>query len=177
MLPLLETTRLRLRHPRSTDIENIYALGRNPNVMRYISKGKPQTRKEAEADLDRRIRISEEQGDKGQGFWFAEEKATGEFVGWFVLNNLDKSEEIEIGYRLLEEKWNKGYATEGSQRLLKYAFQKLKLPEVVAVALEENIGSTMVMKKIGMQYIKAAPFYGFDCVYYRITDKEWLNQQ
>lgn len=177
MLPILETTRLRLRRPHSSDIEHIYALGSNPNVMRYISKGKPQTRKEAEADLARRIRINEEQADKGQGFWFAEEKATTEFVGWFVLNNLDKSEEIEIGYRLLEEKWSKGYATEGSQAILKYTFQELKLPEVVAVALEENIGSTTVMKKIGMQFVKSAQFYGFECAYYRITDKEWLNQQ
>ncbi len=176
MLPILETTRLRLRQPRTSDFESIYALGRNPNVMRYIT-GKTQNREEAKTDLERRIRICEEQADKGLGFWFAEEKDTGEFVGWFVLNNLDQTEEIEIGYRLLEEKWGKGYATEGSERIMEYAFKEIQLQEVVAVAIAANASSTNVMKKLGMQFIKTGRFYNVDCVYYRITDKEWLNQQ
>ncbi|MEM9992047.1 MAG: GNAT family N-acetyltransferase [Bacteroidota bacterium] len=175
MPPLLATKRLHLRTPQLSDETNNYALSSNPNVMRFITGGKIQTPKEARADLERRIRISQTQAKKGLGYWFADEKDTGHFVGWFVLNYLDATDEIEIGYRLLEEKWNMGYATEGSKAILHYAFQELQLPEIVAVALPANIASTKVMQKLGMQFMKEAVFYGATCAYYRISMQDWSN--
>ena len=53
MPPLLLSARLRLRPPRPDDLDNIYRLGSDPRVMRYITPGRLQTLSEARADLER----------------------------------------------------------------------------------------------------------------------------
>lgn len=171
MIPTFHTERLRLRAPNWDDLDNIHKLGSNSIVMRYISQGKTQTLDEAKADLEKRINSS-----RGIfGYWVVEERDSGAFVGWLALKRLDKTNDIEVGYRFLEKFWGKGYATEGSQELLKYAFQTLNLSRVVAIALEENRASTRVMEKLGMRFVKIATFYGFQCVYYEIEQKEFLE--
>lgn len=171
MLPRLETERLILRSPRTDDLENIYRLGSSPNVMRYISNGKTQTKAEAKADLDRRIKTS----TSILGYWIVEEKATKDFVGWLALKRLDNTDDIEVGYRFLEEYWGQGLATEGSRCLLAYAFQQLNLPRIVAIALEANKASTRVMEKLGMRYCKKDQYYGFDVVVYEIFQKDFIE--
>jgi RimJ/RimL family protein N-acetyltransferase len=171
MLPRFETERLILRSPQEDDLDNIYRLGSSSTVMRYISNGKTQTRVEAKADLERRIKTS----TTIFGYWIVEEKSSGQFVGWLALKRLDNSDDIEVGYRFLEEYWGQGLATEGSRRLLQYAFQILNLQRVVAIALEANKASTRVMEKLGMQYCKKDRYYGFDVVVYEIFQKDFIE--
>lgn len=169
MPPVLETKRLRLRPPNPNDLQNIYRLGSNPAVMKYISKGKTQSFEEAKADLEKRISFS---NDK-LGYWILEDKEQRQFIGWLALKPLDNSNEIEIGYRFLEEMWGKGFATEGSKRLLKYAFNELHLKQVVAIAIEENRASTRVMEKLGMHFQGHGTYYGVKCVRYLILKEEY----
>ena len=172
MLPTFETERLRLRPPTKDDLDNIFQLGSSTKVMRYISNGKTQTYAEARADLEKRIKAS----TGIFGYWITEEKETGAFIGWLALKKLDHTNNIEVGYRFLETFWGKGYATEGSKRLLDYAFDTLNLPEVVAIALPENKASIKVMEKLGMSYTGEGKFYGFQCVHYHINQKEFLEK-
>lgn len=169
MPPVLETKRLRLRAPNSDDLENIYRLGNSPAVMKYISKGKTQTLEEAKADLKKRIDLS----DNKLGYWIVEDKKEGQFIGWLALKQLDQTNEIEIGYRFLEEMWGKGYATEASKRLLAYAFEELKLERVIAIAIEENRASTRVMEKLGMNFQGYGIYYDIKCVRYLILKEEY----
>lgn len=169
MPPELETKRLQLRPPNEQDLQNIYRLGSNPAVMRFISKGKTQTMEEAKADLEKRIRLS----DDKMGYWIVERKADHQFIGWMALKKLDNTTEIEIGYRFLEEMWGRGYATEASKRLLIYAFEELKLEQIVAIALEENRASTRVMEKLGMNFQGYGIYYNLKCVRYLILKKEY----
>jgi RimJ/RimL family protein N-acetyltransferase len=57
---------------------------------------------------------------------------------------------VEIGWRLAAAHWNRGLATEGARRCLRYAFQELALPEVVAFTVPANLRSRRVMEKLGM---------------------------
>ena len=171
MLPIFETERLRLRPPRESDLDNIYRLGSSSVVMRYITNGKTQNMEEAKADLEKRIKAS----TRIFGYWITEERESGEFIGWLALKRLDQSDEVEVGYRFLENAWGKGYATEGSRQLLDYAFRHLNLPKVVAIALKENKASTRVMEKLGMQYRGIGKYYGFTCVKYEILQEEFLE--
>jgi len=171
MIPVLETTRLRLRPPSNDDLEAIYLLGSNPNVMRYISNGKTLNRIEAQSDLKNRISASQHHF----GYWITELKNTREIIGWSALKPLNDTEEIEVGYRLKEEYWGKGYATEASRRLLQYGFRELNLPRIVSVALEENRASTRVMEKIGLQYERRDTFYGLECVLYAMNNANYFR--
>src|SRR3972149_6461108 len=58
---------------------------------------------------------------------------------------------IEIGWRLHHDYWGKGYAFEAATKVLTYAFETLKLQEVVAFTTVTNIRSRKLMEKLGMQ--------------------------
>ncbi len=169
MPPILKTSRLLLRTPLMTDLEHIYRLGRNPRVMQFIT-GTLNTMEDARRELNRRLRTA----DEPLGYWITEEKITEDFVGWMGLKVLEKTGEIEIGYRFLEEHWGKGYATEAGQKVLDYAFVTLNLKKVVAVAKEENRASTRVMEKLGMQFAGRGFYYDTYCVCYRVLREDYL---
>ena len=57
---------------------------------------------------------------------------------------------IDIGWRLSNKFWGKGYATEGAQRCLSFAFEELNLKHIVSIAPLVNENSIRVMQKIGM---------------------------
>lgn len=170
-VPTFETDRLVLRAPKESDYPSILQLGSDPEVMRYITYGKTQSPEEARKDLEKRIQLS--QGK--YGYWIVEEKSGGNFVGWLTLKPLEKQSSFEIGYRFLREHWGKGYATEGSHQLLHYAFDELRLKEVLAIAMPENTASRRVMEKLGLTHIGKGTFYGVLCVIYRIQAWEFLN--
>lgn len=171
MLPTLETARLRLRAPQWSDLEAIYALGSSPQVMRYITPGRVQTREEARADLERRIAFSREEGP--YGYWVMERRSDGAFVGWAALKPLDNTEEIEVGYRLLETYWGQGLATEAAACLLDYGFEELALPRIVAVTMPENEPSRRVMTKLGMRMEGVRVCYYTRCAYYVLQREDW----
>lgn len=168
-IPTLETDRLRLRAPRRSDYASILALGSDPEVMRYISNGKIQSPRDARSDLEQRIRLSKKQ----HGYWIAEDRHTGTFIGWMALKPLAGKAQLELGYRFLRKHWGKGYATEAGKRLLQYAFQELDLSEVVAVTLPENRASRRVMEKLGFRLLGHDTFHGFYCVVYRLAAEDF----
>lgn len=170
MPPILLTRRLRLRPPRREDLEDIYRLGSSPRVMRFITPGRIQNREEARQDLEKRIATAADP----LGYWITELKENNAFIGWMALKPLDEGPVVEIGYRFLEDYWGRGYATEGGEKILDYAFRTLQLNKVAAVAIKENRASTRVMEKLGMCYRKDGIFYGTDCVYYEISRQEFL---
>jgi RimJ/RimL family protein N-acetyltransferase len=65
---------------------------------------------------------------------------------------------VEIGWQLGREFWGQGYAPEGAQAFLDYAWSPLGLPEVVAITHTGNTPSRRVMEKLGMQYDPRADF-------------------
>jgi len=167
------TQRLILRPPTSSDKDNLYLLDGNPNVMQYIGDGKVKTAEFSARYLDEAIKLSDGQ----KGYWVAELAETGQFVGWFVLKNLDNTSETEIGYRLEEQQWGKGYATEGAAFLLCHAFETLQLDKIVAVTLPENKASQRVLEKIGLQYEKAAQFYNRAVAYYSLKKENYRAER
>ena len=169
MIPTLTTKRLNLRAPTRHDFDDIYRLGTDPEVMRYISYGKVQTRREARKDLATRIRMSTGK----TGYWITENAETGAFLGWLALKKLGQTQDFEIGFRLLKSAWGKGYATEGSRRLLDYAFWDLELPKVLAVAMPENKASRRVLEKLGLNYLGMGEYYDTHCVLYSIKKEEF----
>lgn len=90
-------------------------------------------------------------------------KATGEPIGFAGLSSVmfeaAFAPAVEIGWRLCENYWGHGYATEAAAALLEYGFDTLGMNEIVSYAVESNVPSIAVMKRIGML---AAPTFDFD---------------
>ena len=155
MRTFLETERLRLRRFEKSDVDNLVALDGDPLVMRYITGGRPTLRSEIETDYLPAF-LSYYDRFTGYGFWAAEEKSTGNFLGWFHLRPkpADPPDEPELGYRLCQAAWGKGYATEGSRALLHKAFTELGARRVYAETMAVNSASRRVMEKCRLRYVR-----------------------
>ena len=63
---------------------------------------------------------------------------------------LRKDEELGIlGYSVLPEFWNMGFATEACKRIVNFAFDYLELSTIQASTTENNSASMKVLEKIG----------------------------
>ncbi len=151
MQVFLETERLALRRFDEADVDNLFDLDSDPDVMRYINGGKPTPREVVRDETLPRFLCYYERF-RGFGFWAAIEKATGEFLGWFHFRPPEGSgpDEAELGYRLRKSAWGKGYATEGSRALIRKGFTDLGVLRVVASTMTVNVASRRVMEKAGL---------------------------
>ena len=149
---LLTTQRLRLRRMKSGDAERIVRLDSDPEVKRWIDQGQPPDADHIRADvLPRWISMYDRGG--GLGFFAAEDRETGEFLGWFHLKPWPESEgALELGYRLHRHRWGLGLATEGSRALVEAAFDHFGAKRVVARAMAANTSSIRVLEKCGLMF-------------------------
>jgi RimJ/RimL family protein N-acetyltransferase len=150
----LATDRLVLRRFTEADVDNLVELDADPRVMEFLTGGKPTPR----ADIEDRVlpAILRYYALGPAGTWAAEDRATGEFLGWMSLKpRHDRdTEEVELGYRLRAETWGRGYATEGSKALVRAAFDELGAGRVWAQTMAVNARSRRVMAKAGLRYLR-----------------------
>ena len=146
----LETERLILRQWKDADSGPFAALCADAKVMEFF----PSTlsREESDAMVGRCRGLIEE---RGWGLWAVESKVTQGFMGFVGLHiapaDLPFSPCVEIGWRLSEEYWGTGYATEAAQASLEFGFRNLNLQEIVSFTAILNQRSQAVMKRIGMR--------------------------
>ncbi|MFE0028269.1 GNAT family N-acetyltransferase [Amycolatopsis sp. NPDC059021] len=181
----LETARLALRRFTIEDVDAMYALDNDPRVTRFINGGAPVDRAYIAEDLIPHY-LTHYERFEGYGFWAAEERDTGAFLGWFHFRPEEDApaDEPELGYRLNHGAWGKGYATEGSLALLHKGFTELGVRRVVAYTMAVNERSRRVMEKVGMRFVRAfhedwaEPIEGAEHgeVEYAITRAEWANR-
>ncbi|MDW5322662.1 GNAT family N-acetyltransferase [Plantactinospora sp. KLBMP9567] len=155
MAVYLTTPRLVLREFTGADVDNLVALDADPEVMYFINGGRPTPREYVEqVVLPRWLRYY--RGSPGLGFWAVEERASGEFLGWFHLRPGEghPADEPELGYRLRRSAWGRGFATEGSRALIDKAFAEQGVRRVLAETMVVNTASRRVMEKSGLRLVR-----------------------
>src|ERR687894_1796476 len=155
MQVFLITERLALRRFTEADLDNLFDLDGDPEVMRFLTGGKPTPREVIRNDTLPWI-LHYYERFAGLGFWAVNEKSTGEFLGWFEFRPPEGGgpDEAELGYRLRRSAWGKGYATEGSRALIRKGFTELGVRRVVAKTMAVNAASRRVMEKAGLTYVR-----------------------
>ncbi len=145
-----DTERLRLRPWRASDAAPFATLNADPEVMAFF----PAMLRRAESDA-MLSRLQAQIMARGWGFWAAERRDTGEFIGFVGLQvplaPLPFSPCVEIGWRLARAHWGKGYATEAARAALRVGFERLALREIVSFTAVVNLRSRAVMERLGMQ--------------------------
>ena len=176
----IETPRLLLREIIYKDVQRIFLLDRNPEVMKYIGV-KPVSRPEESEETIKNIR--KQYQENGIARWAVIEKKSNLLIGWsglkFLREPINGYQEVyELVYRFLPEFWGKGYATEAGKAVLDYGFIELNLDVIYACVAIQNVGSDHILKnKLGFEShgTFVDPLDKATCIWYELT-KEKFNK-
>jgi ribosomal-protein-alanine N-acetyltransferase len=139
---IFETERLIVRHLDFSDADLYFDMSGNPNVMEPIPV-KAMTRQESDDHLNGLIALDP---DGIKKVWAIDLKGTNEFIGLTAIIENDELDE-EIGYRLREKHWYKGYGTEVAIGTIDFAFKVLNLDKLAADANTANPKSMKILDK------------------------------
>lgn len=178
-IPTLRGPRVILRAWRPSDRKAFAAMNADPRVAEFLLKR--LTREESDAFADR---IEACFARRGYGLWAAEIPGLTEFAGfiglWPVRPEIPCAPAVEVGFRLAEVAWGKGYATEGARLALAHAFEVAGLKDVVSFTAVLNTRSQRVMQRLGLVFSgtfehplvpEGHPLRPH--ALYRITEPEW----
>ena len=178
---MLETDRLYLRQWRKADLKPFSEMNANKEVMAYFPKLLSIEESNAMA-----YKCQSLIKQKGWGFWAISLKDDDSFIGFVGLHqpqdNLPFNPCVEIGWRLRQDYWCHGYATEAANAALKFAFDVLKLDEVVSFTACINKRSQKVMQRLNMTDTQENFYHPTleithplaEHVLYKITQADWI---
>ncbi len=161
----LSTERLDLRPIVLGDAPALYALNSDPEVYRYTGEPPPSSLSEVE----QRIAAYPDYRDYGFGRLACVPRRTSEMIGFCGLKKLPElSGEVDIGFRLARSHWGQGLATEAATEVLRFGFETLELPRIIALVDADNTRSIRVLEKLGLSYERKVTYFDdVACLYAR----------
>lgn len=155
---MIETERLILRHWRYADRGPYLAHCNTRAVTRHLGGPVPV------AGVDAALaRLAASDRAEGFTFWAVERRADRTLLGYCGLQRLSAlgpplDAAVEIGWRLREDAWGKGYAREAAAASLCWAWARTELAQVHAVTTPGNRASWGLMKRLGMTRVPDGDF-------------------
>ena len=152
-MTILETERLLMRRLVASDLDDLYALYRDPEIRRYFPEGTltlRETREELEWFLNGHPRHPE------LGLWATLQKPTGAFIGRCGLLpwTIDGVDEVEIAYLIAKPWQRQGLGAEAARALVRYGFESLRLRRLIALIDPEHEASIRTAQKAGLRLEK-----------------------
>jgi RimJ/RimL family protein N-acetyltransferase len=147
--PVLETPRLRLRPFASDDVDVLHAQWTDPEVRRHLWDGRVVGRDEVVAIVEESIATF---AARRLGFWTLAVRPSSDVVGFVGLRS--PARDVELYYGLAPARWGRGFATEASRAVLRYAFDVVGVPSVDVRADGPNVASIAVMRRLGARWVR-----------------------
>ena len=167
----IETERLLLRELLASDAESMFELNSDSQVMKYTGD-KPFTHIGQSREVIESIRQQYQRF--GVGRWAAVLKNTNEFIGWAGLKYIrqlnGRKDNYDLGYRLLQRHWSKGYGTELALACINYGFLELQLSRISAYADVRHVASVKILEKCGLKLTNTFVDEGDLCGWYEIAN-------
>jgi len=157
---IAESDRIYLRETSEVDAEDFYNLNSDPEVIKYTGDDAFEG---VEATRDFLSKYDHFQKYK-MGRWAVVLKENEQILGWCGLKFHPEEDFVDLGFRIFQDQWGKGYATEASKLSLDYGFQLLGLESVVGRADVRNEASIRVLEKLGMKEKGRAKEHGADII-------------
>ena len=156
MIIILTTKRIFLGKFATDDVDLLFQLNNDIEVMKYITPGMKMNLSEVKNKSMPRILKSYNHGPEF-GIWPAYLTETNDYIGWFQYEpDYEILNAVEIGWRIKRQYWGNGYATEVAKVLVKRGLDMGK--SIVARAMIDNKASIKVMKNAGLKF--ADEFWG-----------------
>ena len=176
-LPTIAADRVHLRWMTEQDVDALYTIFSEPEVMRYWSSP-PFTDIEVARQLLQDVHKGFESGSLFQ--WGVALKSDNTVIGTSTLFHFDlRNRRAEIGYALAREHWGNGYIHEALKALLSFAFRDLNLHRIEADVDPRNSASIRTLERLGFQkegYLRERWLVNGevqDALYYGLLCHEW----
>jgi [ribosomal protein S5]-alanine N-acetyltransferase len=144
----LETERLILAPWESGDWTAFRPIATDPEVMRFITGGKPWSDEQIRGFVDRQVKLYAE---RGFCRWKLIPKSGGDLIGFCGVGYWRDALDPEIGWWLSRSYWGRGLATEAARVALRDALERVGLERIISIAAVGNTASTRIMEKLGLK--------------------------
>jgi RimJ/RimL family protein N-acetyltransferase len=155
--PVLETERLILRPTQPQDFDPWAAFMADEQASRFI--GGPQSRSVAWRGF---CTMAGAWAMHGFAMFSVIEKSSGRWIGRLGPWQPEGWPGTEVGWGLTRDAWGKGYATEGANAAIDWAFDHLGWTDVIHCIDPDNAPSQAVARRLGSENLRVgsmpAPF-------------------
>jgi len=162
-MAIVETERLVLRPPVAADVQTMFEIHQDPEVMRFV--GKPGDISVAWRNVAMMIGHWQM---RGYGMWIVVKRDDGEVIGRAGLWNEAGGPGLELGWLIRKSAWGRGYATEAARAALGWAWQHSGHDHIVSVIHAENQPSIRIAEKLGQRLEKSEMVNGSEMLTYGI---------
>lgn len=149
LFPVIETENLLLRKIIVEDIDVIFRIYSDEQIMKYFGREKMKSYSEAEMKYSQ---LTEDFESRKGIRWAISKKPDLKMIGsggfWKIMKENFRA---EIGYELLPEHWRKGIMTEALRAMIKFGFEVMKLHSIEANTDPENTASNRMLDKLGFK--------------------------
>lgn len=179
-LPIITKPRVVLRWISEDDIDSLYEIFSNHEVMRYWSTV-PLPNREAAVALQREIAAGNESETMFK--WGIALRDSNKMIGTTTLFNLSLDNgRAEIGYAMAHDYWGKGYMNEALKALVSHAFEVRELRRLEADVDPRNAASIRTLERLGFQregFLRERWHVNGeiqDALFYGLLRREWLKE-
>ena len=171
-MKIFESERLIIRTLSNEDADLYFDMMSNKNVMRLIPS-EVMTREESDAHLQ--VFLDSDYSISDTKVWAITLKGENEFIGLCAFLKNDENQD-EIGYRLREKFWRRGFGTEITKELLNYGFNQMNMQKITADVNTVNLNSVKILEKF-MSSTKEFFNVEDDCMdrRYEVSFSNWIN--
>lgn len=144
-IPTLKTERLVLRKIKESDFRDVFEYSSDPEVPKYLLWNPHVSLDHTKLYLKNISKLY-----KRCEFYDWAITYNGKMIGTVGYSSISLIEQwIEIGYVLNRRYWGLGIATEAVKKIIDYAICELKISEIRAVIMPENLASKRLLLKLG----------------------------
>lgn len=143
--PLMVTERLLLRKVGMNDVNEIFFLRSDKNVMKYIDRPPAESLDDAYEFIQK---ITGLEADNESVTWAITIKGDTRLIGTICFWNIQKEHyRAEVGYVLHPDYWGKGIMQESLTEVLDYGFKVMNLHSIEANVNPDNIASIKLLER------------------------------
>jgi RimJ/RimL family protein N-acetyltransferase len=167
--PVLETARTRLREVSATDLPALEAMFADREIMAHYLEFLTPAAATNWIATHRRL-----YAERGFAPWTVELR-DGTFVGQCgpLPHTIEGQSEVEVVCFLRRPYWRGGYSDEVGRACVRYAFERLGVPRVIALILPGNRPSIRLALRCGFRFERNLVHDGFPMALYAVSREDF----
>jgi len=166
--PTLTTERLTLRQLVINDEQGIFTLRSDSEINKYLDRQISNTIDDARNFINK---VNENISKSDSLYWAITLSDKNILVGTICLFSFsDENDKCEIGYELLTNYQGQGIMKEAVEKVIDYAFNRIKVQKIEAIFHRDNQSSIKLLKKFSFRDSNESDKTDPELIYYHLTN-------